>query len=253
MYNRKLKETQEETAKTPRAQEKVREDLEKQRDLYWNPLRPTKQKTPVIEPPPKTKRKADVFQRVFQGIVRVVREMWLERNTDRYNPLQGQKRIAKITEATRTVTELYSLCSLIMPEHESKYFVMPLEEMLQQSAPKMLSWVTRWKIGIYQSVCRAKMISKQMTVPIWKIWEPEQTNEPVKKVDKRRITASRKRTKKYKTTAIMNKLKVKERIRSTSLVTKYVEGKTYLQATFDNLEAVVMEKNDALYGDAGND
>ena len=51
----------------------------------------------------------------------------------------------------------------------------------------------------------------------------------------------------------MNKLKVKERIRSTSLVTKYVERKTYLQATFDNLEAVVMEKNDALYGDAGND
>ena len=92
-----------------------------------------------------------------------------------------------------------------------------------------------------------------MTVPIWKIWEPERTNEPVKKVDKRRITASRKKTNKYKTTSIMNKLKVKERIRSTSRVTKYTKGNIHLQDIFDNLEAVVMEKNDALYRDAGND
>ena len=179
--------------------------------------------------------------------------MWLERNSDRHNPLQGPIRIAKIIEATRTVTELYSLRTLIMSEYESKYFAIPLEEMLEQSAPKMLAWVTRWKIGIYQSIRRAKMISKRMTVPIWKIWEPERTNEPVKKVDKRRITASRKKTKKHKTTSIRNNLSVQERIRSTSRVTEYVEGKTYLQATFDNLEEVVMEKNDALYGDAGND
>ena len=79
----------------------------------------------------------------FQGIVRIIREMWLERNTDRHQPLQGQKRIARITEATRTVTELYSLQPLIMPEHMSKYFAMPLEEMLEQSAPNMLVWVTR--------------------------------------------------------------------------------------------------------------
>ena len=51
----------------------------------------------------------------------------------------------KITEATWTVIELYSLRTLIMPEHESKYFAMPLEEMLEQSAPMMLAWVTRWK------------------------------------------------------------------------------------------------------------
>ena len=51
----------------------------------------------------------------------------------------------------------------------------------------------------------------------------------------------------------MNKLKVKERIRLTSRATKNVEGKKYLQATFDNLVEVVMEKNDAIYGDAGND
>ena len=97
------------------------------------------------------------------------------------------------------------------------------------------------------------MISKETTVPIWKIWEPERTNKPVKKVDKRRITASRKKTKKYKATRIKNNLEVKERIRSTSRVIEHVKGKTYLQATFDDLEAVVMEKNDALYGDTFND
>ena len=76
---------------------------------------------------------------------------------------------------------------MIMPQLRSKYFAMPLEEMMEQSAPRMLAWATRWKMGIYQSVCRAKLASKQMTVPIWKIWEPERTNEPAKKVDKRRL------------------------------------------------------------------
>ena len=33
----------------------------------------------------------------------------------------------------------------------------------------------------------------------------------------------------------------------------YTKGKKYLQATFDDLETVVLEKNDALYGDAFND
>jgi len=80
----------------------------------------------------------------------------------------------------------------------------------------------------------------------------DRIDEPTSKVDKRRITAFMKKTKKYKATSITNNLKVKERIRSTSHVTEHVEGKTYLQATFDNLEAVVMENNDALYGDAFN-
>merc|ERR1712194_494546 len=62
---------------------------------------------------------------------------------------------------------IYSLRSLIMPQHELKYFVMPLEEMLEQSAPRMLAWATRWKIGIYQSIRQAKLLSNKMTVPIW--------------------------------------------------------------------------------------
>ena len=74
-----------------------------------------------------------------------------------------------------------------------------------------------------------------MTVPIWKIREPERIDEPVKKVDKRRITVSWKKTIKYRATRITKKLEVKERTRSTSRVTEYVEGKTYIQATFDDL------------------
>ena len=97
----------------------------------------------TTEKPEKQVRKADVFQRVFAGIIRIIRELWLERNMDRHQPLQGQKLLAKITKSTQTVTELYSLQSLIMPEHKSKYFAMPLEEMVEQSAPKMLAWATR--------------------------------------------------------------------------------------------------------------
>ena len=69
----------------------------------------------------------------------IIRELWLERNTDRRQPIKGQQCMARITEATRTVTDLYLLQSLIMPEHESKYFAMPLEEMVEQSAPRRLA------------------------------------------------------------------------------------------------------------------
>ena len=43
------------------------------------------------------------------------------------------------------------------------------------------------------------------------------------------------------------------RTKSTSQVTEYVKGKTYVQATFNDLETVVLEKYDALYSDAFND
>ena len=86
---------------------------------------------------------------------------------DRHQPIKGQQRLARITEATRTVTNLFTLQSLVLPQHESKYFAMPLEEMVQQSAPKMLAWATRWKVGIYQSVCRAKLESKKLTISLY--------------------------------------------------------------------------------------
>ena len=54
-------------------------------------------------------KKANIFQRVFESIIQIIRELWFERNTDCHRSLQGQQRIEKITEATRTVTNLYSL------------------------------------------------------------------------------------------------------------------------------------------------
>ena len=188
---------------------------------------------------------------MFEGITRIIRELWLERNANRHQPLQGQKRIARITKASQTVTDLNLLQSLIMTEHEFKYFAMALEEMLEQSAPGMLAWATRWKMGIYQSVRRAKFSSKKMTVLIWKIWEPDRIDEPNKKVDKRCLQQNRQR--RYKITRITNKWKFTGSTKSTSGVTEHVKGKTYMYATFDNLEAIVMEKNDALYGKAFND
>ena len=43
------------------------------------------------------------------------------------------------------------------------------------------------------------------------------------------------------------------RTKSTSRVSEEFKRKKYVQATFDDLETVVLEKNDALYGDAFND
>ena len=117
--------------------------------------------------------------------------------------------MARITEATRTVTDLYSLKTLVLPEHEPKYFAIPLEEMVEQSAQKMLAWATRWKMRIYQSGRRAKLATKKKTVPIWKIWDHDRKDKPIKRIDWSKITTS-------KAARITNKWKVTDSKRSTS-------------------------------------
>ena len=72
------------------------------------------------------KHKTDIFQQLFDTITNIVRELWLEQNIDQHNLAQGQFRMAKITKATRTVTQLYSLRSLIMPQHDLQYFALNL-------------------------------------------------------------------------------------------------------------------------------
>ena len=123
--------------------------------------------------------------------------------------------------------------------------------MLEQSAPRILAWATRWKIGIYQSIRRAKILSKKLTVLLWKSWESDRTDEPKKKVNRRKVTQSKQ--KKYKATKITNKLKVKKQVKSTSRASAVIAEKKYRQVKFDDLEMVMLEKNDALYGDAFND
>ena len=89
--------------------------------------------------------------------------------------------MAKITKATQTVTDLYSLRPLIIPEHKSRYFVMELSEMIEQLASQMLAWAARWKRRIYDSMRQAKINATKCTIPIWKMWEPDRPNEPVEK------------------------------------------------------------------------
>jgi len=92
---------------------------------------------------------------------------------------------------------------------------------------------------------------KQTIVPIWKIWDQDRIDEPEKKGDKRRITKSKQ--KKYKATKITTTSKVTSQLKSTKKAPDYTKGKTYIQATFDDLETVVLEKNATLYGNAFND
>ena len=136
---------------------------------------------------------------------------WLTQSTPRTNS-NGK--------TTRTITYLYFLKSFVMPQHDLKYFASTLEEMLEQSSSRMLTWATRWKFGIYQSIWQIKLISKQMTVHIWKMWDPVWPNKPTKKIDRRQITKSKQ--KKYKDTKITAKLKVTKRPRSTSKVPQYI-------------------------------
>ena len=41
------------------------------------------------------KQKPNVFQRVFESITKIIRELWLERNTDCHRPLKGYKTYSK--------------------------------------------------------------------------------------------------------------------------------------------------------------
>ena len=54
---------------------------------YWDPTRPTKKRK--MKKPEKQVRKADVFQRVSVGIIRIIRELWFKRNMECHQPLQG--------------------------------------------------------------------------------------------------------------------------------------------------------------------
>ena len=85
---------------------KLQEAQEKEQEKYWDPTRPTKRKKETSKEEVET---VDVFRRVFENITKIIRGLWLERNMDHHRPLQGQKRITKITEATQTVTHVYSL------------------------------------------------------------------------------------------------------------------------------------------------
>ena len=82
--------------------------------------------------------------------------------------------MAKITEATRTVTQLYSLSNMIILQHGSRYCAMELSEMLEQSYTQMLKLAMRWKPGIYHSMKQAKLLWKKITILIiWRLLDPD--------------------------------------------------------------------------------
>ena len=120
----------------------------------------------------KKKRKIDEFQALFTKVSKIMHELWLERNTDRHNPPKGQLRIAKTIKATTVVEHLYLLRSMIIPEHDSRYFAMEYSEMKGQSYTYMLKWANRWKTGIFHIMKRNKNESEGNTVKIWKMWYP---------------------------------------------------------------------------------
>ena len=64
---------------------------------------------------------------------------------------------------------------------------------------------------------------QQIIVLIWKMWDPDQPNEPEKTVDKRRITDSKQ--KKYNNTKITNRLNVTKQW--SQLVTSKATKKEY--------------------------
>ena len=44
------------------------------------------------------------------------------------------------------------------------------------------------KYGYTRAFFLAKLVSKQMTIPIWKVWVLDRKVEPEKKVDTKRVT-----------------------------------------------------------------
>ena len=90
-----------------RIQRQYKQDQSSMRTSQTQPVH--SQQDTTLKPKKSPKRRTDVFQQVFNKTTTIIHEMWLERNKDRHEPMQGQLRIAKLTEATRTVETLYSL------------------------------------------------------------------------------------------------------------------------------------------------
>ena len=88
-YNRKQNEHQQKTVQSHRAQEEIREAQERERDGYWNLIKAKQRKAQEVEQPKPKKHKADVFQRVFKEITLFIRELLVERNMDRHQPIKG--------------------------------------------------------------------------------------------------------------------------------------------------------------------
>ena len=85
-------------------------------------------------------------------------------------------------------------------------------------------------------------------MPIWEIWDPERIDEHGKKCEE---SYSQNKIK-FKETIITTTLKVTNHWNSTSRAPDY-KGRTYSQATFDDLETFELKKNNDLFCNAFND
>ena len=100
---------------------------------------------------------------------------------------------------------------------------------------------------------RAAIAAKGLTIPIYKIWDPDRP-APRKRVDRRRLT-SRKPIK-HKDIKITNKMKVTKTHRSTSVASKRFYSRQYReQMSVQDFTPATFEPDriDALFGDAFND
>ena len=176
----------------------------------------------------------------------------------------GQLRIAKMTEATREVEALYSVRPLIMPEHDSRYYAMSMDEMIEQSPTRMLKWVNRWKHGIYHSMRRQQSRAASNTIPIWKMWNPQLQTEPKTIVDRKRSQATYKKElkekKKLKDMKMTSVFGLKSKRKSTSRAPVEYSEKTYSDQKMDlfirknipECAAFELQVIDSEYGDGWN-
>lgn len=195
---------------------KTRQEEQRQKEEDNNEKISTTQK--------KKKSKTDNLQVLFTKVSKIIHELWLERNTDRHNPTNGQLRIAKIMEPTREVEYLYSLRSMVMPEYDSRYYAMKLSEMTDQSHKYMLRWANRWKRGIFHRMKKNQNKADVNTILIWKIWNPTRTEVPTKVVDRQRskwlLRKEQKEQSKLKGNPMTNIFQIDRPNKSTSKATQ---------------------------------
>ena len=71
--------------------------------------------------------------------------------------------MAKLMEATQTVTDLYLLRSLMMSKYDLQCFALDLSEIVEHSTLQMMTRTTRGKHKIYNNMRRTKMKVTQYT------------------------------------------------------------------------------------------
>jgi hypothetical protein len=116
----------------------------------------------------KKKNKTEAFHWFFQAIVPFLKEIWTDRCIDQKTPVVGGSIVAEYDALLKKVTQLYTMCEMVLPEDELKIFNKSLELRLEATNQQLKKWLVIWRPVIDHSMKKVKEMAHTRSKPIWR-------------------------------------------------------------------------------------